>query len=195
MGGFAMGMAVCNASEYTVHILWQAQAFVLRAGEQSALPLPRWNGDTITLYPVREFGTADAVPTGAAKRLLHSVEEQADALFLPVACTYVLERPTAETRLTVSVMEYDVEDYFADELEYRYCRLSADNTACTLSSCKAFEEKRTRRALLRWKTVSETAWYGWIGLIVEYPMLLHRFRYYCRPQIIQTFLNSVQNTL
>lgn len=194
-----MGMAVCNASEYTVHILWQAQEFVLRAGEKYALPLPRWNSEQFTVYPVRrDFAKTEKAPSGKAKRALQTAYgklwERAEDLFLTVACTYTTERLTEAACLTVSVAKYDIEDRFTDELAYRYCTLSADNTACMLSSCRALEEKRTLRALLQWKTVSETVWYGWIGLIVEYPMLLHRFRYYCRPQTIQTFLNSVQNT-
>lgn len=194
-----MGMTVQNVSAFAVHITWQAQTFVLDAGETLELPLPRWNSEQFTVYPARRaFAKTEKAPSGKAKRALQTAYgklwEQAEDLFLTVACTYTTERLTESAYLTVSVAEYDIEDRFTDELAYRYCTLSAENAACMLSSCRALEEKRTLRALLQWKTVSETVWYGWIGLIVEYPMLLHRFRYYCRPQTIQTFLNSVQNT-
>lgn len=190
-----MGMTVQNVSAFAVHITWQAQTFVLDAGETLELPLPRWNSEQFTVYPARRaVAKTEKAPSGKAKRALQTAYgklwEQAEDLFLTVACTYTTERLTESAYLTVSVAEYDIEDRFTDELAYRYCTLSAENTACMLSSCRALEEKRTLRALLQWKTV----WYGWIGLIVEYPMLLHRFRYYCRPQTIQTFLNSVQNT-
>lgn len=194
-----MGMTVQNVSAFAVHITWQAQTFVLDAGETLELPLPRWNSEQFTVYPARRaVAKTEKAPSGKAKRALQTAYgklwEQAEDLFLTVACTYTTERLTESAYLTVSVAEYDIEDRFTDELAYRYCTLSAENAACMLSSCRALEEKRTLRALLQWKTVSETVWYGWIGLIVEYPMLLHRFRYYCRPQTIQTFLNSVQNT-
>lgn len=189
-----MGMTVHNISEYAVLITWEAQELVLGAGEALSVPLPRRSFAEMTLSPMWVFSEKTDVPTGSAKRILQSVsaelEAKADALFLPVACTYTIEHPTEQTVLTVSVAEYDLEDRCADELEYRYGCLSADNTVCTLTACKALEEKRTLRALLGWKTVSETVWYGWLGLIVEYPILLHRFRYYCRPQTIQTFLKS-----
>lgn len=189
-----MGITVHNISEYAVHLTWETQELVLDAGETLSVPLPRRNLAEMTLYPAEKIPVEADVPTGSAKRLLQSVsaelEAKADALFLPVACTYAIEHPTEETTLTVSVAEYDVEDRCTDELEYRYCCLSANHTVCTLTACKALEKKRTLRALLGWKTVSETVWYGWLGLIVEYPILLHRFRYYCRPQTIQTFLKS-----
>lgn len=189
-----MGMTVHNISEYAVLITWEAQELVLGAGESLSVPLPRWDSAEMTLHPAQKVSVESDIPSGAAKHLLQSVsaelEAKAEALFLPVACTYTIAHPTEETTLTVSVAEYDLEDRCTDELEYRYCRLSADTAACTLTACKALEEKRTLRALLGWKTVSETVWNGWLGLIVEYPILLHRFRYYCRPQTIQTFLKS-----
>lgn len=191
-----MGMTVHNISAYTVLITWETQTLALGAGETLTVPLPRWNSAEVTLYPAEKMPAESELPTGPAKRLLQSVsaelEAKAEALFLPVACTYTIEHPTEETTLTVSVAEYDLEDRFTDELEYRYCGLSADTAACTLTACKALEEKRTLRALLGWKTARETVWHGWLGLIVEYPIVLHRFRYYCRPQTIQTFLNAAQ---
>lgn len=186
-----MGITVHNISEYVILITWETQELALGAGETLVLPLPRWNSAEMTLHPVEKFPVESDIPSGTVKRILQSVsaelEAKTDALFLPVACTYTIEHPNEETTLTVSVAEYDLEDRFTDELEYRYCCLSADTTVCILTACKALEEKRTLRALLGWKTVSETVWYGWLGLIVEYPILLHRFRYYCRPQTIQHF--------
>lgn len=179
----SMTVVFCNTAVHPVQITFQEQTVLLEIGGEITLSVPPQNTLAVTLCPVRTV-------RDTAHPLVQKLEKSADTCNLLVSCTYHIKLLADTVHFTVSVAEYDLENFWADALEYRYCRLTADNADCTLHSCEAVDAKSTLRALCGWKSVENGILFGALDGVLEIPLLLREFRFCCRPKTIYTFLSA-----